>query len=263
MRAWIGVGALVGFAASATPGCGEPAGDDTIARDMVEEYIAAICDAMTSCDCREPSFTDRDECFDSLLAEYSEGEALVEERGWRFDRPCTAERIDYIENAGCMSVIEIIQAGLWYDCYTLYFGDAKLGEPCEWAFGARMSDCERGIACSPLRGTCWDPENLPPGLGEGEACADNEGWCADELDCDYFGSGTCVAPAAYGEPCPNRYPCEYPYWCDDQTDPEAPVCAHRKPLGEPCESPRECDSLECFDVCVEREPQACEGDIYL
>jgi hypothetical protein len=264
MRVWICVGVLAGFAASAMPGCGdeeEPSGPGA-------DYAAAICDAMASCDCRDPSYTDRDECFDELYGEYVSGERRAEARGWTFDPDCLEASLAYIEDVGCMNVPEIIEAHLWTDFCQLFYGDAEPGEPCEPAFGLRMSGCEQGIICSPgAEYLCYDFDDPPPELGEGEACLDDEGFIIGDCDYDaglvcHWEAGTCVVPSAEGEHCRNDYPCDYDTWCDEETDPSNPVCVPRKPLGEPCESMIECESLECFDVCVEREPEACEGDVY-
>lgn len=80
----------------------------------------------------------------------------------------------------------------------------------------------------------------------GVECANEEALCrpneADEDETLISAKGTCVAPPAAGEECPDLV-CARAAWCDLTEDP--PICKDKKGIGEDCSADAECTSRIC------------------
>lgn len=123
------------------------------------------------------------------------------------------------------------------------------GEPCNVVSGA---SCEAGLMCegAPARCTALiHPLGSPctPVSCSGDFCGDR---CGDSAYCDGTASPlpVCRPLPGAGESCSDRG-CMPPLRCDTDTGGVA-RCTDAKPLGAPCNDPKECSSRLCIGSLV-------------
>lgn len=153
--------------------------------------------------------------------------------------------------------------------------------------GDEGDSCSRNQDCQ-MPGVCQDQRCEPfeiCAIGEvGEACWDrcvDGAFCGDAECQNYLALGAscdssvqCGFPQAYcnsdsqcatyaslGSACGSEQPCvPFESFCDYGADPQNPVCASSKSLGETCNSPLQCESFYCDDQSSQCaiESQACQ-----
>ncbi len=128
------------------------------------------------------------------------------------------------------------------ECAVVYGMFVGLGETCtpDPEPGLMTRTCLLELICDESTNICVERK------AEGVACS-WRGECAVGLDCS-MDTMTCVPYPTLAEPCSSR--CLDPYVCLVGT------CAAKKPAGEQCLIPHECESFRCGtnDTCLEPCP---------
>lgn len=212
--------------------CCNPRVDPPVPEDAALRYADIVCSAYDRCGCVGSGFSTTQEC-------RLEQEALFRRvSGWsgvEFDADCFERVLQSIGEIGC--------------------GAADVRLPCQVFSGGEPL----GAQCVPD----WSPNFLEghPGMLAAGQC--DNGWCRD---------GTCSSGPAQtvglGEAChlESGLRCGFGLFCAPDG-----VCRERVPLGEPCGSPRACDSAqnycagltvdgENWGICSPRKPAGMQCD---
>jgi hypothetical protein len=115
---------------------------------------------------------------------------------------------------------------------------------------------------------CIAPEDISITYKEeGEACMTEDGRvlpCVGGLYCDTAQTQTCQPRVGLGELCSNPAACEPETWCDNITDPSAPVCAAKREPGAQCPTTASCAPGDCIEgVCAQAlcHQERCDTEI--
>lgn len=240
----------------------EAASEDEFAARMAEAYCGALfaCDPVATCHLGAPNYTSEADCIDGERTALERAQASAHAGGLEYDAACVESTIARYTAMGCQSHVQIQRAdrSLFTTCPP-YHGTLPEGEDtCTEVVGSALSNCGAGLRCS--EGVCAADVDDTCQCEEGYACAPGEG----------EGDHPCIAVVGTGDVCltaqgKTTAVCDPAGYCAASYDEDGTLlggtCVQRKAMGEACQSPEECPSLRCDDVCVAPSPYLCEEHV--